>query len=88
MVSRQAMAIAFCHLNIEYALPDMMIFNAEIVCPKCHSAHLKFVSIPESREKDWCHFSCADCGYQLTFADVGRQAVAQSVEMMGGDEEN
>ena len=66
----------------------MMIFNAEIVCPKCRIKNLEFVSTPDSRDRDWCHFACADCGYQLTFADVGRQAVAQSAEMMGGQQEN
>jgi transposase-like protein len=65
----------------------MVILNAQIVCPKCHSENLKLISTPESRDKDWCHFSCAECGYHLTFADVGRQAVAQSVKMMGGREE-
>ena len=66
----------------------MMIFNAEIVCPDCGSENLEFVSTPDSRDRDWCNFDCADCGYKLTFADVGRQAVAQSAEMMGGQEEN
>ena len=66
----------------------MMIFNAEIVCPKCGSENLVFVSKTDDLNKEWCNFACADCGYKLTFADVGRQAVSQSAEMIGGREIN
>jgi len=66
----------------------MMIFNAEIVCPECKSEHLRFISTPGDLDKEWCNFACTDCGYKLTFADVGRQAVAQSAEMVGGREEH
>ena len=66
----------------------MLIFNAQIVCPKCGSENLGLVSTPDKFDKDWCNFDCADCGYKLTFADVGRQAVAQSAEMIGGPVEN
>jgi len=66
----------------------MMIFNAQIVCPQCKGESVEFVSTPDNFSRDWCNWGCADCGYKLTFADVGRQAVAQSAEMMGGPEEN
>ena len=66
----------------------MMIFNAEIVCPECKSENLELVSATDAIKRDWCNFACADCGYRLTFADVGRQAVAQSAEIMDGQKEN
>lgn len=48
----------------------MMIFNAEIVCPKCGSENLVFVSKTDDLNKEWCAEPISPASITVTDGDT------------------
>ena len=61
----------------------MMIFNAEIVCPKndCGSDRIQVRTHTDQLGKNWTDIICADCGHKLSYDEIGRQLIAQQSQI-------